>query len=248
MFMRISKRLAKPLLAGLLIALAGCSARGPAPKEVKVTVGGTPVVIAASGTHCVDEQSLRENRAGAFALLDECASLGPVKRGAVPPPGNGLVTVSISPGPIARGQETQSAGLETLRNFLKGPGRIALSRGGEPEAASVDKSYIQDELLMLRVKDTGATRVPGLSTLYWRGFTQVRGQTASVSVSTFRSSGGGSAETLLRNALLRLREANPALANPLAKLNPLAGVKLNMLGGLFKGKAAQTPPVPESAG
>jgi len=244
MFTRISDLFSKPLLVGLLIALAGCGARGPAPKEVKVTVGDTPVVIAASGTHCVDEQSLRQNRAGAFALLDECAALGPVKRGTVPPPGNGLVTVSISPGPIARGEETQSAGLETLRGFLKGPGRIALSRGGDPTKVSVEKSYIRDELLLLKVKDSGATRVPGLSTLYWRGFTQVRGQTASVSVSTFRSSGGGSAETLLRNALMRLREANPALANP----NPLSGIKLNPFGGLFKDKAPETPPVPESTG
>jgi len=142
----------------------------------------------------------------------------------VPPPGNGLVTVSVSPGPIARGKETKGEGLETLRAFLKGPGQPALSRGGDPSKVKVEKSYVQDNKLILKVRDSGRTRVPGLSTVYWRGFTQLRGQTARVSVSTFRASGTGSAEDMLVTALDHLTEANPAIKNPLANLNPLAGL------------------------
>jgi len=48
-FMQISDRGAKPLLLGLALALSACAATGPAPKEVTVNVGQSPVVIAAPG-------------------------------------------------------------------------------------------------------------------------------------------------------------------------------------------------------
>jgi len=210
--MRISDLKIKTLGLAALSALAACAGTGgPAPKAVNVTVGGAPIVLAAAGSLCVDPASLRRNSAGTFALLDDCIALGPVTDKRVAPANNGLITVSISPGPISRPGEESERGLGSLREFLAGPGLPALARSAERDGVKIVSSKIEDDMLILQVRDNGPAPLPKLSKTFWRGYTEVKGQTVSASLSTFVARGAQSkGRTLLKAVLEEIIDANAA--------------------------------------
>ena len=200
--------------AVLLTSACGVS-KAPAPSAVSMSVGGASMIVAAPDGLCVDPSSVRSNRLGGFALLDDCAALGPVSAASVPPASNGVITVSVSPGPISQPGETREAGLQSLRSFLTGPGLGALSRSGETREIKVERTLIENGKLLLLVRDPGEKPLPGLSSTFWRGFSQVKGQTVGVAVSPFPTSGG--LDAALRTAhrvLNQIRAANPDVPTP----------------------------------
>jgi len=208
--MRISDLSIKSFGLAALCALAACAGSGrPAPKAVNVTVGGTTLILAAAKSLCVDPTSVRSNTKGTFALLDDCVALGPVKQTKVTPANNGLITVSISPGAITGAGESPKQGLESLRDFLAGPGRPALARSGQRDGVTIVSSSIENDMLLLQVRDTGPVPVPKLSRTFWRGYKEVKGQTVSASLSTFVARGAqAKGRVLLKDVLAEIAEAN----------------------------------------
>ncbi|WP_425050880.1 hypothetical protein [Psychromarinibacter sp. S121] len=191
----ISTRLQR-LTAGLaLVALTACSggaglgdltsglgaglSRKP-PRTVEVARG--EVTVSGPQGYCVDRAGSRLNAETPFVLLGACASIARDRR-AGQPLQQGLLTVAVSP-PDAGPSFAET--LPQLEGFLSSPaGRAALARDGRDTSVEVLDTRREGDAMLVLLRDTSETGLPGTDATYWRGLFEVNGHLVTASVMSF---------------------------------------------------------------
>ncbi|MAQ81827.1 hypothetical protein [Psychromarinibacter halotolerans] len=166
-------------LANLTDGLGAGLSRTP-PKSVDVARGA--VTVSGPQGYCVDRAGSRLRAETPFVLLGACASIAR-DRSAGRPLQQGLLTVAVSP---PDGGPGFAATLPQLETFLSSPaGRAALARDGLDTSVEVLETRREGEALLIRLRDTSATALPGTEATYWRGLFEVNGHLVTASVMSF---------------------------------------------------------------
>lgn len=196
----------RPLRAGLLgvsllALLAGCEAGqmgfgggaasvgefavlSASPERAVLSAQGQRVAVEPISGFCVAEDSIETSDRSAFVLIGDCAlsSGGADLSSGIP----GITTVSISGDPGFGSRGASAADLSALERYLTTPeGRALLGRGGDGGAVSIVETRREGNTLFVLVEDRTAQLVPLLATRFWRGFVELNGRLAVVTVSGF---------------------------------------------------------------
>jgi len=172
------------LLAAAGLALAGCTGGidvGRSAPEV-IAVSERAVVVGGPPGYCIDP-SASQDGVKAFVLLGSCASIArdpDAKKPEIP----GIMTVVVSSDP-ATVQAIASRQPILPDYFLSEPGRVALSRSGRADTVRVFDVRTADDVLYIRLRDTSAGKLPGMSDDYWRALLDVNGRLVTISVIGF---------------------------------------------------------------
>ncbi len=203
-------QLAAPGLAAL--ALGGCDPQmtaGGSPTRAKVTVAGASVTVAAPAGFCIDKDSTRVSRDGAFVLMSDCAILG--QPGGTGGPAKGALTVAVSSGPLT-GEGDAAGSLADVADFAKTPeGRALLGRSGRADRVRIVTTLERNGVLYLLVEDRGSQPVAGIDRQFWRAFLEVNDRMTVLSELGFVGRDGGPQEGFAAlSALARtMQAANP---------------------------------------
>ena len=190
---------------GLLLALAGCdepanpfSAEsmgfvqngGSRPPTQISLVDGDIRVIAPKG-YCIDRRSVRQGSDTGFALLARCDTLGASGRFGT----HELAIVTVA---ISRRQPADTAG----------PTVAQLKRAASPAKVLGNRSG--EGLVLLRLQ-SGAMKVPGVSSEHWRGAFALKGYLVGLGLYAPESSPmlDRTGAELLRDLTRRMRSASP---------------------------------------
>ncbi|MCA0042281.1 hypothetical protein [Celeribacter litoreus] len=170
------------------------------------SLGGGVVDVMAPGGFCVDPASLRSG----FVLMGHCSGLNgqhnPRLKGRT-----AVITLSLSD-PLDQTAVFEAD--ELSRVFSTVAGRAALSRSGRAETVTVLESSVKDDAVILHAVDRSAATQEGLDDTYWRGFFELEGRLATVTVTPFADTpmGDASAKRLLNDVISDLKARNPAAA------------------------------------
>lgn len=193
---RINNHLINGVAMAILTVLIACSggqqdgSSGPTPipKAVRVSAGDVELVIASPNGYCIDRATIEENTRGAFMFLSDCrvvASTG--KAGRVPI--SAILTASISPTGLVGSENGVKPALAALEQFLTTPvGAYTLSKSHVDGATSILQTKQTDVALYLLIEDTAFDGSAGLSSRYWRAFTEVNGRLVALSVTGYSDS------------------------------------------------------------
>lgn len=170
-----------PILAALLALplLAACDtatlAGGPGGRA-HVRVGPGTLAIAGPSGFCVDDPATRIDRDGAFVLLGDCGLLGKGPAGARPK--GAVLTASL---------DASGAGSVTEIGRLAetAAGRALVGQSGSGARVKVLATRKAEGAVFLLVEDQGRKPVPGLNSRFWRGFLDIDGHLAVLSVLAF---------------------------------------------------------------
>ncbi len=194
--MRTFKTLTKGAALVALSVVVACTgvvqdtATGPTPipKAVLVSAGDVAVVIAAPDGFCIDRATITENTNGAFMFLSDCrvvASTGKAAR----VPISYILTSSISPTGLAGSENGMKPALEALGQFLATPvGVFTLGKSHVVGAVSILQTKQTNTALYLLVEDKEFSDDAGVSSRYWRAFTEVNGRLVALSVTGYSGS------------------------------------------------------------
>src|SRR5690625_3854738 len=195
----------RPLRAGLLgvsllALLAGCEAGqmgfggtppvgefavlSASPERAVLSAQGQRVAVEPISVFCVAEYSIETSDRSAFVLIGDCAlsSGGADLSSGIP----GITTVSISGDPGFGSRGASAADLSALERYLATPeGRALLGRGGDGGEVSIVETRREGNTLFVLVEDRTEQAVPLLATRFWRGFVELNGRLAVVTVSGF---------------------------------------------------------------
>lgn len=170
-------------------------------------LGGDVLVRGPEG-YCVD-QSASNSRNG-FAILAGCALLS--ENAAVMSNLDGLIIIQIGDENTA----SVTGGEDAFATFLKSEtGRGVLAGDGDLASVATVSTITTETAVLARFEDTSGPTVIGTSGPQWRGFLDVKGRLATVSVLSFdrdalsRSEG----ERLLVLAMAQLAEVNAAIVS-----------------------------------
>ncbi len=172
-----------PITAALLALtlLAACDtttlAGGPGARA-QVPVGSGTLAIAGPAGFCLDAPATRIDRDGAFVLLGDCGLLGKGRAGARPK--GAVLTASLD----ASGAGSV-AGIRRLAETAAG--RALVGQSGSGARVKVLATREVEGAVFLLVEDQGRKPVPGIKPRFWRGFLDVDGHLAVLSVLAFES-------------------------------------------------------------
>ena len=160
----------------------------PIPKAVRVSAGDVAVVIASPDGFCIDRATIVEKASGAFMFLSDCrviASTGKAAR----VPISSILTASISPTGLAGSENGMKPALDALGQFLATPvGVFTLGKSHVNGATSILQTKQTDVALYLLVEDKAFSDDAGVSSRYWRAFTEVNGRLVALSVTGYSDS------------------------------------------------------------
>ncbi|MHA3915803.1 hypothetical protein [Halovulum sp. GXIMD14793] len=138
-------------------------------------VANKSITVAAPDGYCLDRQSADVSAAGGFVLFGDCRLLDVDLAGGDSP--GTVITASVT-------TEGLNGTLQELRQFLTTePGKIMLGRSGQMHAIHVRRSIIQDDILLIKVEDSGPQPILGVSPVIWRGFFLAGGRVITTTVS-----------------------------------------------------------------
>lgn len=188
----ISRTAAAALAAAAAFGLAGCGDVGggpgflsrisaaqpePARAVTELRAGDGTLRIVAPPGFCFDGTVTQESGGSIFAVAASCAALSTEMPGPFLP---ALLKVTLSP--PGEGFDPRAGG-DALASFLRTEaGRGLLARSGaaaDVEILSVERRTAGVYVLLT---DSGAGAPPGVEEAYWRGFVQVAGRLATLSV------------------------------------------------------------------
>ena len=215
--MRICNILTKGAALAALTLLFACSnvqqdgtGPTPIPKAVRVTAGNIDLVVAAPNGFCIDRATIDENSRGTFMFLSDCrvvASTG--KAGRVPI--SSILTASISPTGLVGSEHGMKPALAALGQFLSTPvGAFTLSKSHVDGATSILQIKQTDVALYLLVEDIAFDGSAGVSSRYWRAFTEINGRLVALSVTGYSDADPEEARSLriIRGFVQAIIDAN----------------------------------------
>ena len=170
-----------PITAALLALtlLAACDpallADGPGRRS-EVRVGAATLAVAGPPGFCLDAPATRIDRDGAFVLLGDCGLLGKAPEGARPK--SAVLTASLD----ASGAGSV-AGIRRLAETAAG--RALVGQSGSGAGVKILATREAGGAIFLLVEDPGRKPVPGLKSRFWRGFLDIDGHLAVLSVLAF---------------------------------------------------------------
>ncbi|MEM9784027.1 MAG: hypothetical protein AAF899_16330 [Pseudomonadota bacterium] len=185
-----------------------------APKRAVIRAAGRRVAVTPAAGACVSDDAIDISAGSAFLLLTDCvlvaadpsAGIDPVGDSLGQEPFAGLVTISVAAGP--RGS------VESLQRFVESAeGRRRLARGAGDDEIEIANIARLGDALYVHAISSGNGAVPLLSRDFWRGFLDLNGRMAVLTVSGFQASGLGP-EALFAEARRQARaliEGNRAL-------------------------------------
>lgn len=161
------------------LALAGCAVPGGAPARSSVEVGGAPLAIAGPPGFCVDAASTRVDREGAFVLLSDCGLLGAGRSGKKI---DAVLTASLTP-------SIGGAGVQPIADVGRfagsAEGKALIGQGGDGSGVRILATRREAAAVFLLVEDRGRKPVAGIEPRFWRGFVEVDGRLAVLTVLAF---------------------------------------------------------------
>jgi hypothetical protein len=181
-------RLGLVLMCGLLAACFSPT-RGILSSAV-VSAGGRDVVVAGPPGFCIDQHTGTENRAGAFVILADCGQTDEGRATIEDVPLTAVLVASVTPsGLLGAAEHGASGAFADLEAFLRSrDGLPSLGKGRDPSAVRIVSSFTRADALYVLVEDSAAPAGAGLSTRFWRAFTEVNGRLASLSVNSLAGS------------------------------------------------------------
>lgn len=206
-------RTGRAALAAMLVGLlAGCAGLDDA--ATRATVGGGAITIAAPRGYCVDRSALRDGRRGAFVLFGSCAALAPGPFATEPDP-LAVLTAAVAPPRAAEGAATGTGALtgraDRLAAYVTSPaGRRALSRDGRADSVTVLRTFTENGVFFIHLRDTSATAGPPVAAEYWRAILEVKQRMITLSI-LFPDGAAVDAEdgaAVIRAFAERVRDAN----------------------------------------
>lgn len=194
--------------------VAGLSSIG-APRDATaegirtMSLLGGDVRVRGPEGYCVDQRASNARRG--FAVLAGCALLS--EEAAIMPSLDGLITVQIG----AEDTASVTGNEEAFAAFLEtDTGRGLLAADGDVGAIA-DLSTTADLAgVLVRFEDAGGPAFEGTSGAQWRGFMDVEGRLATISVLSFERAGltRAEGERLLVVAMAELAEVNAVAETP----------------------------------
>lgn len=186
----------------LLVCLLSACAVSLETGHADLRVGGETVRVVAPAGFCVDPQSGDVNKAGGFVLFSDCRLLEADITSAEPV--NAVISAIVS-------TQGLPGSLDDLEEFLTTePGIVTLGRSGKTDAIKVLSSKQSDEILFIKVQDTGVQKNKGAPTRFWRTFFVTKGRLVTGTLSGFSEGAVSDAQAqgYLRALATQTRAAN----------------------------------------
>ena len=161
------------LVLTLLAASDATTLAGGPGRHARVQVGPATLAVAGPPGFCLDAPATRIDRDGAFVLLGDCGLLG--KGPAAARPQGAVLTASLEAGGAG-----SVAGIGRLTETAAG--RALVSQSGSGARVKVLATREAGGAVFLLVEDQGRKPVPGLKSRFWRGFLDIDGHLAVVSM------------------------------------------------------------------
>ena len=183
---------------GFLGACADITGTDEGLTATTLSLLGGEAVARSPRDYCISPSASRP--AAGFAIMGRCATASPNSN-------DGFITLQIG----AAGSGFAPSEAEALRQLLQSDaGRGLLSQDGNGAAVRVNATDVAGDTVIVRFQDRGATPVPGLQTTEWRGFFDVNGRLATVSVRGLAAAplGTDDGEVLLARTIAEVRQAN----------------------------------------
>ena len=177
------------VLAGLIVCavLAGCSGfGGSGSKSLVVTDRG--IVLSAPNGFCADLASSSLEASEAFVVYGNCAALA----GATDAPAPNITSV-VTVGVIAGASGGAS---DISEYFASDAGKALLSRQAVADDVEITDTFLRNDAVFLRVRDTGPGLLAGISDTYWRGYVPTPDAMFAITVLDFTGAPISSADGL----------------------------------------------------
>ncbi len=175
-------RLALLTLATLL-ALPSCTEGLGGSQNSEVVVTQNQVRLAGPRGYCVDPDSVQNGQTQAFAVFGNCAAISGSFR-TVQPKDQAIALTSVTSlgldTPLVSDAPDAFVGL-----FETDAGKAALSRSNDAELVEVSESFLQGDIVYLRVSDQSPNRLPGAQATFWRAYFDVGDSLVTVSLHSF---------------------------------------------------------------
>lgn len=165
--------------------------------EAHVTARGREVVLVPVSGLCLTAEGIDISESGVFAVIADCVTeqgLSPAGTDAdgdtvyrLPPLFPGLMTVSVSEGPLFEEGTGSAEGVRRLRAFLASEEGLALlGRNGSGETVELIESVPMGDGVYVHVRDTHSGELALLAPAFWRAFVEINDRLVLVTVSGFR--------------------------------------------------------------
>lgn len=182
--------------------LSACTTLGPPPTHMTFASGD--VQMAAPDGYCIDRRATREQAAGAFVLLGDCARL---QHGQPEAPVPVVLTALVSDPLLVEATPSPSV---LSRYFRSDSGRASMARDGQAGSVAILQSETRGDIFYLKFRDSSEGADPQLAQETWRAFVPVRDRLTVLSVMTLAEQPVSSDAALgvLRSFVSRVQTVN----------------------------------------
>lgn len=156
--------------------------------------------VTAPNGFCIEETSVKDTAQTGFVLMADCAALRGKKR-QVNQSRSVLLTTTVAP-PLESSQNVTPKALEQF--FGTEQGRAVLSRNGDPDAVSASMEIVNNDILILYIRDSSPVNIEGLAQDDWRAFTVINDRLVTLSVASFV--GGAASKPSAKTLMIRLAD------------------------------------------
>lgn len=200
------------LVACLGFGVSGCQMALPklplgAPSaQPSVQLAASDIVVSAPNGFCVDAASLKDTPQAAFVLMADCAALRGKKR-KVNQSRSVMLTAAVS-APL---ESANSVTPQALKAFFETQqGRTTLSRRNDVNTVSANMDIVEDDILVLHIRDSSPAQIAGLAQNDWRAFVVLKDRLVTLTAAPFvnTTAANPSAKTLVMQLARRLQVEN----------------------------------------
>ncbi|MBU2866139.1 hypothetical protein [Pacificibacter marinus] len=149
--------------------------------QTSVRLASSNFTVTAPDGFCVDETSVKDTVKTGFVLMADCAALRG-KKHKVDQSRSVLLTTTVA-APLENPESVTPQALQKF--FSTEQGRAVLSRNGDAVTVSASMEIVDDDTLILHIRDSSPVNIDGLSQDDWRAFTVIHNRLVTLSVTPF---------------------------------------------------------------
>ncbi|TQS71535.1 hypothetical protein ERN12_10935 [Rhodobacteraceae bacterium] len=176
--MNVRKGFAVIAITAAAFGLAGCQATTGTKTSGQVALANEGVVFSAPAGYCLARSSRQSAQNSNFLLFGDCAALtkDPNRSTA---PHQSVLSASLGP---ALDAPVESR-FDVIEAFVRSDaGRSVMARSGKASDVTVLSRQVAGDVLLLKIRDTSATKDQPVAQDYWRAVTGLNGRVATLSV------------------------------------------------------------------